>query len=245
MYKTNPIGGGRTCDLVKAFCKTNPIFVGTYCRKSSYHCHSGVAVLCALCVSVVKVPFCKTKPISGKPMPGTLIAKRSQFSSEHLAWKAVITVIPAWPFSASSVSLWWKCRFAKRSQFWGNRCLEPPLQNEPNFRPKALLGKQLSLSFRHGRSLCPLCLCGGIAVLQNEPNFKRNLLCTKDLEKIDWGRFSSPPVLEGRWLGRSAAMTRCRLSTGVHFLNLNGIRRGTTRSAGAYHPCGAWSDVWR
>jgi hypothetical protein len=106
MYKTNPIGDGRTCDLVKAFCKTNPIFVGRHCWESSYLCHSGVAVLCVLCVSVVKLPFCKTKPISGKPMLGTPIAKRTQFSSEGLAGKAVITVIPAWPFSVSSVSLW-------------------------------------------------------------------------------------------------------------------------------------------
>jgi hypothetical protein len=79
------------------------------------------------------------------------------------------------------VSLRWNCRFAKRSQFWGNRCLEPLLQNEPNFRRKALPEKQLSLPFWRGRSLRPLCLCGEIAVLQNEANFResdaRNLHC--------------------------------------------------------------------
>jgi hypothetical protein len=160
MYKTNPIRGGRTCDLVKAFCKTNPIFVGRHCWESSYlyhsgvavlcvlcvsavklpfcktkpilgkpmpgtriakrtqflpeglakkaviHCHPDVAVLCVLCVSVVELPFCKTNPISGKPMPGTLIAKRTQFSSEGIAGKVVISAILTWPFSVSSVSLW-------------------------------------------------------------------------------------------------------------------------------------------
>jgi hypothetical protein len=50
-------------------------------------------------------------------MPGTLIAKRTQFSSEGIAGKVVISAILAWPFSASSVSLWWNCRFAKRTQF--------------------------------------------------------------------------------------------------------------------------------
>jgi hypothetical protein len=93
-------------DAWNPHCKTNPIFAGRPCWKSSYHCHSGVAVLCVLCVSVVELPFCKTKPISGKPMPGTRIAKRTQFSSEGVAGKAVISVILAWPFSASSVSLW-------------------------------------------------------------------------------------------------------------------------------------------
>jgi hypothetical protein len=79
MYKTNPIGDGRTCDLVKAFCKTKPIsgkpMLGTpiakrtqflpedLAKKAVITCHSGVAVLCALCVSAVELPFCKTKPI--------------------------------------------------------------------------------------------------------------------------------------------------------------------------------------
>jgi hypothetical protein len=32
-------------------------------KKAVIHCHSGVAVLCVLCVSAVELPFCKTKPI--------------------------------------------------------------------------------------------------------------------------------------------------------------------------------------